>query len=137
MKRSRSTEQHRRFFGVIKATFDNWPEAHAFQPDSAEHLRAWLTVRAGHRTIKTFHVGGAEASELARLLPIVTLMMLNKYCWCKADGVSAVQVCVPESIAFDKLEHADFCKLNDEVAAVIESETGLRADDLLRASEAA
>jgi len=137
MKRPRSTEQHRRFFGVVKAAFDNWPEAHRFRPDSPEHLRAWLLVKAKHSSIKTFHVGKNEADEVARLLPIIAAMMLHRYCWCRTDGVSSVAVCVPESIAFDKLEHVAFCKLCDDVEAVIESETGLRADDLLTASEAA
>lgn len=136
-KKPRSLDQHRRFFGVLKATFDNWPESHAFKPENAEHLRAWLLVKAKHSSIKTFHVGQNEAAEVARLLPIIAAMMLHRYCWCRTDGVSAVAVCVPESIAFDKMEHAAFCALNDEVEAVILDETGLKADDLLKASEAA
>lgn len=136
MKKPRSVDQHRRFFGVIKAAFDNWPETHAFKPDNAEHLRAWLLVKAKHSSIKTFFLGEAEASEMARILPIVAATMMNRYCWCRATD-NAVAVCVPESIAFDKIEHSAFCAINDDVEAVIETETGMKADDLLKASEAA
>jgi hypothetical protein len=43
----------------------------------------------------------------------------------------------PKSIAFGKLGHEAFCKLNDEIDAVIKEETGLEADQLLKEHEAA
>lgn len=135
-KKPRSVDQHRRFFGVVSAAFDNWPKDHQFQPDSAEHLRAYLITKAGRRTINTYHVS-TDASEFAKLLPIVVASMLQKFSWAWPVSDTELRVCVPESIAFDKMSHQEFCKLCDDVEAVIEAETGMRAADLLKASEAA
>ena len=68
---SRSTPDHRRFFARIHAAFHHWPEAHEFQPDDAEHLRAWLLCKAGYRDVTTIPVEYAD-SEPA-LLRLVTL----------------------------------------------------------------
>lgn len=135
MSKPRSLDQHRRFFAVIKATHDHWPESHPFQPDNAEHLRAWLLVRAGHHTVKTFHLDG-DGDEFARLIPVVTATMLGKHSWCRARG-NELHVCVPQSIAFDKMDHKTFCKVCDDVDEVIRLETGLDPDQLLRETEAA
>lgn len=134
MSKPRSIDQHRRFFGVIAAAFHHWPEACTFQPDNAEHLRAWLLVKAKHRTIKTFHLPG-DASDSAALIPVVIATMLSKHSWAWAKGHDLF-VCVPESIAFDKLGHQAFCALNDDVDAVLR-EIGLDPDQLLRETEAA
>ncbi len=131
----RSTEQHRRFFALIKAAFQHWPERCNFQPDNEEHLRAYLLVRAKHRTIKTFHLP-ADASDSAALIPVVIATMLGKHAWAWSKGTDLF-VCVPESIAFDKIGHAAFCALNDDVDAVIRAETGLDPDKLLKEAEAA
>lgn len=135
MSKPRSLDQHRRFFGMLAAVHSNWPESHRFQPDNAEHLRAWLLVRAGHHTVKTFHLND-DADELAKVLPVIVATMFSKYAWCRPRG-NELHVCVPESIAFDKLEHAKFCKLNDDVDEIIRAETGLDPDELLRQTEAA
>jgi len=135
MSKPRSIDQHRRFFAVIKATHDQWPESHPFQPDNTEHLRSWLLVRAGHHTVKTFHLDG-DGDEFARLIPVIVATMLNKHAWCRAHG-QELHVCVPESIAFDKLDHKAFCILNDNVDEVIRIETGLDPDRLLRETESA
>jgi hypothetical protein len=131
MAKPRSLDQHKRFFAVIAATFHHWPESHkAFQPDSAEHLRSWLLVKAKHRTIKTFHLQ-EDASDTAALIPIVIAMMTGKHSWAWSKG-NDLYVCVAESIAFDKLGHQEFCKLNDDVDEVIRVETGLDPEALLR-----
>lgn len=131
----RSIDQHRRFFGVIRAAYHHWPESVSFQPDNEEHLRAWLLVKAKHRTIKTFHLP-ADASDSAALIPVVIATMLGKHAWAWSKGTDLF-VCVPESIAFDKIGHNAFCVLNDDVDAVIRAETGLDPDKLLKEAEAA
>lgn len=130
MSKPRSYDQHKRFFAVVAATFSHWPERHKFQPDSAEHLRAWLLVKAKHCTIKTFYLDG-EAQEYARVIPIITASMMGKHSWCRAEG-NALHVCVPESIAFDKLPHLAFCALNDAVDEIIRAETGFDPEQLLK-----
>lgn len=133
MTKPRSIDQHKRFFAVVKAAFDNWPHAHKFQPDNAEHLRAWLLVRAGHHTVKTFYLSD-EAAEYARLIPVIVQTMLHKHAWCRAEG-NKLDVCVPLSIAIHgehAIGHQLFCKINDDVDEIIRAETGLDPEALLR-----
>lgn len=131
----RSTEQHRRFFALIAAAFDQWPETCAFQPDNAEHLRAWLLVKAKHCTINTYYLPD-DAGEYARLIPIISASMFKQYSWARANG-NELQVCVPSSIAYESLGHEAFCKLSDEVGAIIEEIIGVPAEKLLVAKEQA
>lgn len=42
----------------------------------------------------------------------------------------------PRSISFAKLGHAEFCKLNDAVEAVVEQEVGVPVETLLQNHEA-
>ncbi len=135
MSKPRSLDQHRRFFGLMKAVFHHWPDDHPFRPSNADHLRAWLTVRAGYHTVNTF-VSTDDTTEMARMMPIVIATMTGKFSWCRAHG-NELHVCVPQSIAFDKMEHAAFCKLNDDVDEVIRVETGLDPEKLLGETEAA
>lgn len=130
MSKARSIEQHRRLFAVMAATFTHWPERHPFQPQNAEHLRAWLLVKAKHSTIKTFYLDG-DAKEYARVIPIITASMMGKHSWCRAEA-NALHVCVPESIAFDKCDHTKFCDLNNAIDEIIRAEIGLDPDHLLR-----
>lgn len=134
-KKPRSIAQHRRFFAVVAAAFDHWPHGHAFQPDSAEHLRAWLLVRAKHCVIKTFHLT-EDATELARVLPVITAIMLGKHSWTRANG-NELLVCVPMSIAFDAVGHNEFGSISATVGEIIRSETGLDPDVLLKETETA
>lgn len=136
MSKPRSIDQHRRFFGVIKAAFDNWPDMHPFKPDNEEHLRAWLLVKSKHRSIKSFDVG-SDAADVARMVPVIVASMLDKYCWSWPDGDGQIKVCAPLSIKFSELPHEAFCKLCDEVEGVILTETGMEAEHLLKSREAA
>jgi hypothetical protein len=47
----RRKRHHDALFAYIGDAFENWPHSHPFRPDSAEHLRAWLLVEAGHSTV--------------------------------------------------------------------------------------
>jgi hypothetical protein len=135
MSKPRSIDQHRRFFAVLAAVRQHWPESHRFQPDNAEHLRAWLLVRAGHHTVKTFHLSD-DATEMASLIPVIIATMTGRHSWARSHG-NELHVCVPESIAFDKIGHQAFCKLNDDVDEVIRAETGLDPERLIKETEAA
>lgn len=133
MTKPRSIDQHKRFFAVMAAIFHHWPSQHPFQPENAEHLRAWLLVKAKHCTIKTFYMND-DAEEYARLIPIITATMMGKHSWCKANG-NELHVCVPMSIAIhgeNKVSHAEFCKINDDVDEIIRVETGHDPEQLLR-----
>ena len=123
------------FRSLLRATYEHWPESHIFQPENEDHLRAWLLIRAKHCTIKSFYMD-SDASENARLIPFVMATMTGKHAWARAKG-NELQVCVANLIAFDKCPHQLFCKLCDDIAADIKNETGMDADELLRARDAA
>ena len=38
----------------------------------------------------------------------------------------------PKSIAFAKMPHLEFCALSDAVAEVIEAETGIKVEEMMR-----
>lgn len=133
----RSSIQHRRFFGLVSALYSHWPESNAFQPDSAEHLRAWLLVRAKHCVINTFPLESKkEAEHFAKILPIITSLMLKKHSWCRTKG-NELLVCVPLSIAHGECSHALFTQVCTDVDAIIKAETGLDPETLLKENEKA
>lgn len=135
MSKPRSLDQHRRLFALIAAAFDQWPHAHPFRPENAEHLRAWLLVRARHCIVNTYYLND-EAGEHAKLFPLIAASMFRQWCWAKSDG-NALHICMPASIAFDKLSHADACRIFDDVGAVIEGIFGVEPDQLLKEREMA
>lgn len=139
--RARSPQDHRRFFAMIHATFHHWPENHPeFQPDSAEHLRAWLLCKAGYREVTTIPVEFAEDQPaVLRLVALAAegaVKAAKGYAFIRPHG-SALAVFSAKSIAWDKLDQSQFHDIRNEVEAVIEEETGLKAADLLKQTEAA
>lgn len=132
----RSIDQHRRFFGLVKALHSHWPESMDFQPDSEEHLRAYLLVKAGHRSIKEFFIAETAANEaVAHLIPIVSAMMLNRYCWAWVSG-DGIKVCAPLTTNFKDMTHADACKVYDAVDEWLRAQ-GIDPDELLKQQEQA
>lgn len=135
-KADRSLPQHRRLFGLIRAAHMHWPEKHeTFEPLSEEHLRKWLLCKAGHHTVKTLALADMTASEAKALLE-AAFYAAGAYSFVKGTA-GKVHIFTPKSIAFDKLDHRAACKLFDEIGAVIETEIGIKADELLKNHEAA
>lgn len=132
----RSVQQHRRFFGLVRAAFKHWPEAHERQFSTEEECRAWLTMKAGYRdTALDMPMSGVKP-ELAALIATSAMRAA------KANAVAVAHkgrllVFVPRSIAFHKMGPQEFGKLCDDVAAVITESVGMDADDLLRQTERA
>jgi hypothetical protein len=135
-ERPRSLPQHKRFFGLVRALHHHWPEQLEFQPDNEDHLRAYLLVKAGYRSVKTFYpeIKGVSV-DFAKMIPIVSAMMLHRYCWAWADG-EAVKVCAPESVAFDKLPHKKACQVLNDVEEFVRT-LGIEPDEILKQTESA
>lgn len=139
--KSRSTADHRRFFAVIRAAFQNWPENHEFQPDDAEHLRAWLLCRAGYRDVTTIPVPSDMPPSVVRLITLATEASIKA---AKSKGAAvhafvrpgehAVAVFSAKSIDFNTLDQREFGRVRDAVEAVIAAELHVTAADLLRAT---
>lgn len=128
----RSIEQHRRYFAVIKHAFDNWPETHDFQPDNPEHLRKWLQVKAGYRTVQEIEVSRSDprAMQIVESTLRAAMKATGDYAWTVVHG-KRLYVIASRSIAFDKMSHGEFCTLNNMVQEVIEHETGIKIDQLM------
>jgi hypothetical protein len=137
---ARSPADHRRFFKLISATFHHWPESADFVPDDAEHLRAYLLCKAGYRDVTTIPVEFAEDQPaLLRLVSIAAegaVKAAKGHAFIRPHG-SALAVFSAKSIAWDKLDQKGFNRLRDAVEAVIEAETGLKPDDILKQTDQA
>ena len=132
----RSVIQHNRFFGLVKALYSHWPEKLEFQPDNEDHLRAYLLVKAKHRSIKEFHPeSDGVSAEFARMIPIITALMLNRYCWAWSEG-DTIKVCAPLTTNFKDMKHEDACKVYDAVDAYLNS-IGIDPERLLKEQEQA
>lgn len=61
----RSDKAHRMLFAVIAEAWRQWPEAHPWQPEDAEHLRAYLFVKARYFDPIDIKVKHTDAAILA------------------------------------------------------------------------
>ena len=138
LDKPRSVPQHRRYFAMIKAMFGHWPEAHEFQPDNPEHLRAWLQIKAGYREVHELDVDLDDVKAIAAAATIATVAMrqAGTYGFLRIHKGRLV-LFLPRSIAFDKLSHKAFCALEIDIADIIKAETGLDPDQVLKETEAA
>lgn len=142
IRSARSLADHRRLFGLIRAAYQHWPEMLDFQPDSEEHLRAYLTCKAGYRDRTDIAVPYAEDQPaLTRLVAQsieAAVRTAGGFAFIRPDPDGGrVAVYAPKSIAFDRLDQKGFNAVRHAIETVIEQETGLKADDLLKETESA
>jgi len=139
LRRPRSSPDHRRLFGLIAAAHAQWPETHEFQPDSPEHLRAWLTCRAGYRDVTTVQLGDA-ADETARDLLVrgveAALAAARAVAFVRVHG-TGIAVFTAKSIAWSKLGQDEFHSVRGRIEEIIEAELGVTAEQLLEGADAA
>lgn len=130
----RSVEQHRRYFALIRVAFDNWPESDERQFSSPEELRAYLQMKVGYREVGAKIPLSGLNRERATMLAEAAIRAAGSYAVPVLYNDQLI-VFRPKSIAFDKLKHADACKLFDDVADLIEQSIGVPAEKLLREGE--
>lgn len=129
----RSYDQHKRFFALCKQAYMHWPENNPEQFSDETDCRKYLTMKAGWRDIASkINLTGIREDK-AILLATAVLSGLPKNCYARPVLHNGqLIVWVPRSISFDTMPHLEFCALSDAVAEVIEAETGLKVDDLMR-----
>ncbi len=139
----RSPQQLRRFFAMLRAMYQHWPETAAeFQPESEEHLRKFVLIKAGHRETTDIPVTFAEdqpgLTKLTALSIEAALKAAGAYAFIRPhpDG-GLVRVFKAKSIAFDKIGQAEFNALNDAVETAYAQETGLDPEQVLKQTEQA
>lgn len=136
-EKPRSIAQHRRFFGVVAAAFDQWPHGHRFQPLDAEHLRAWLLCKAGHGTATAVPIPEDTGDLDAFMHTIESVMRASDlHTFCEVEGRYLV-VWRAKSIKFAKLPHKAFVQLNGAIDEIIAAEIGVTADQLLEGRQRA
>jgi hypothetical protein len=138
LAKARSSQDHRRFFGVINAAYSQWPEGNDFQPDSAEHLRAWLLCKAGYRETVFIPVEGDDprVAKLAALAAegAIKAAKGHSFIVVMPHGLGVVS---PKSISWDKLDQRAFGPVREAVEGIIEREIGVPAGQLLTEEERA
>ena len=125
----RSVPQHKRYFALIRAAFSHWPEAHRFKPLTEERLRKWLQAKAGHAVVNTIDTEGMTGEQIVAALA-AAIMVADPIHFVSATG-KRLHIIQSMSINFDSLPHLAACALFDDVAQVIEAETGLKVDDIM------
>lgn len=138
-RKLRSSEDHRRFFAVVRAAFDSWPEKHVFEPMNEEHLRSWLICRAGWRDATPIELpDGMTAAMIDRVRLVIeaAIRAAGTHCFL-VQHKDAVYVVRPKSIAYGAMGQAEFGALREAVEQVIEAEIGVSAETLLNGAEEA
>lgn len=120
----------------MRAAYHHWPEQHANQFSSAEELRKWVQMKAGHREISARIPLTGVRKEIAEMLAAASIRAVGEYAVPLVHG-SELIIWKPKSIAFATLGHKAFCDLNNEIDDVLKAEIGLTGDQLLQHSEAA
>src|SRR3990167_9185933 len=133
---TRSLQQLKRYFAMIRAVHFNWPETHEHQFSNVEERRKFLQMKAGYYEIGARIPLVGVSKEKAMFIAEAAIRAAGSYAMPHMHGATLV-VFVPKSIAFHKLAHKDFCKLNNDIDEIIRAETGLDPDECLREHEAA
>lgn len=130
----RSLDQLRRYFKVIRLAFQHWPETSSRQFSNEEELRALVQMKAGYRDVAARIPLVGLNKDRALMLVEASIRAAGSYAMPTIHRDELV-IFKPRSIAFKKLAHADFCKLNDAVETVIEQEIGVPVETLLMEGE--
>lgn len=134
--RPRSSDDHRRLFALIAAAFEQWPETHEFEPEDAEHLRAWLLCKAGWKTTKTLELPEAGNPVFMALMMEFAEDLLERspggeFRFGRWVG-HRLHVHTPKSIKFERADQKKFNPIRDAVTEIIEQVIGVSADQLLK-----
>lgn len=126
-KKRRSVPDHRRLMALIHQAFTSWPEAHEFQPESAEHLRAWLICKAGWREATPIQFGETTSPDLMVLAMTAAIKAANGVAFVVPHG-TGVAVISPKSMSFRSMGQQEFGLLRDAITDIIRAETGIEAE---------
>ena len=133
-KSPRSGPDHRRLFSIIAAAWATWPEQHRFQPSSAEHLRSWLLIQAGHCEVIAVEPEGDDVVASVRTAARVA-KALDAHGVLRIRG-EQIEVVRPKSMRFDKMSQREFGPIRDAIENIICTELGVTIEALAKAEAA-
>ena len=139
-RKKRSLAQNGRFHAIIAAAFHHWPESHWFRPHNEQHLRYWLENQAGNYEVElTFDPSLADVDpdkQLGIIRHVIGPNQDHKFFVDRDESGMLVAKRV-RSIAFDRMAQAEFNRVKNDVMEVIEIETGLAPERMLKETESA
>ena len=132
--KKRSAPDHRRLFAIIANAFKQWPEAHDFQPDNPEELRAWLIAKAGwsEKTPIAMPDDMTEQMQVLFRLSIEAGIKAAKGTAFVVPYRRGVGIVTPKSMAFAEMDQKDFAQLRDAITDIIEQTIDCKVEDLMR-----
>jgi hypothetical protein len=122
------------FFSVIARAFDSWPESAKFHPESAEHLRSFLLIKAQHFNKLDVECENPDAMNLEDQLRAIIKAVTDKpplmhtYPW-------GVRIFWPRSISYAAADRKVFNEVSEKVFEIIESILGVPIETLKREAE--
>ena len=135
----RSYQQLKRLMKLRSVAYKHWPHDHYFQPDSEEHLRAWLIVKAGFAITKEIPLGEALLSPKQQdgleILLRATLQAAGAHAFVDLDWRRII-VRSPVSLSY-ATSHKVATEICSAIDEVIYAELGITAETLLREAEKA
>jgi hypothetical protein len=134
-KRQRSNASHNLLFAVIAEAFKQWPTSEAFQPEDAEHLRAYLLVKARHFDKLDVRCKNSDAISLRMQLDAV----IRAFCDGKPPLMHAypwgIRIFKPRSISYAAADRKIFNAVSEAVFQIIENAIGVKIEDLKREAQ--
>lgn len=120
---------------MIAEAFKQWPENAEFQPEDAEHLRAYLLVKAKHFDKLDVRCRNADAISLKTQLDAV----IRAFCDGKPPLIHAyswgLRIFKPRSISYRTADRKVFNAVSEKVFEIIENVLGVRIEDLKREAQ--
>lgn len=128
---ARSDPDHRMFWAIMQAAFDNWPEAHPFKPDDRDHLYGWILIEVGHR--RCAEVETTDKSIALRVAEAMFEIAADEVHSVRVFGTaSGIRVCVPRSLKYEAVGKREFQRVRSAVYEVIEATLGVSIESLKR-----
>lgn len=125
----RSSASHRHLFALIKEAWINLPERDAERFPSAEHLRKYALIKAGHVDVQTIACSSqAEAlrwAEVMRRTDPYSLVVVS---------AGSVAIYTAKSISGRSLDKADFQKVKERALGVLAELIGADPAELGKAA---
>lgn len=132
LTQARSLPHHRFFFAFMREAFDNWPDDHRVQPPNEDWLRQWLMVRAGIKETAALAFESGTSPDpmgLVRMLKAITGTVTKRPIWFSIDtSEGTIEAMWAKSVAFDKMDEAEFKETTSKVFKTIFDEVGIDCD---------
>ena len=131
-----SDPMRRRFFGIVKAAWLQWPHSAEYRADDPEQLRYWLLAKVGYRTAKPIPHKGIEPEVVSAIATAVIRASDKKSFPAFYNG--QLYIVTPKSIAKNKSKHKELVGVFENVERLVCNILGIEScDQLLKETERA